>query len=66
MPDNTAAISRIESILNSGATKANIDGQMVEVDHEALRRRLRELQETNTTNPTTRPRLRRIDLSNAF
>lgn len=66
MPDNSAAIARIEKLLNSGATKMNVDGQMVEVDPEALRRRLRELQESDTNNPLASQRLKSIDLSNAF
>jgi len=66
MPDNRAAIARIEAILNSGAKRAVIDGQSVEVDHDQLRRRLRELKAEDTSNPETRPRLRSIDLSNAW
>lgn len=66
MPDNSAAIAKIENLLNTGATEAEIDGQKVKLDHTALRRRLRELQATHDDATTPRPRVAQVDLSTGF
>jgi hypothetical protein len=64
--DNTDEIARIRALLNSGATTVTVDGQTVVVDHDALRRRLRELQATDSENPIRRPRVSSINLTNAW
>lgn len=66
MPDNTAAIAQIRSLLNSGATQITVDGTTVQVTPDQLRRRLRELQATDTANPVKRPRVASINLGNAW
>lgn len=64
--DNSDEIARIRALLNSGATTISHDGQTVSLDQAALRRRLRELQATDSANPVKRPRVASINMSNAF
>jgi hypothetical protein len=63
MPDNSAAIAQIEAILNNGATSVTIDGTTVNYDFAELRRRLKELR--NTDPAYRRSRIGQIDLSNS-
>lgn len=63
MPDNSAAIAKIEAILNTGATSVTTDGTTVNYDFEELRRRLKELR--NTDPALKRSRIGQIDLSNS-
>ncbi len=64
MPDNTAKIALLQELLDTGATTAVIDGQTVSVDPASIRKRLRELQATDTANTTkTRPTFGTIDLT---
>lgn len=63
MPDNSAAIAKIEAILNVGATSVTTDGTTVNYDFEELRRRLKELR--NTDPNFRRSRIGQIDLSNS-
>lgn len=50
MPDNTAAIAAIRSLLESGATSVSTDGQTTTFDPAALRSTLAELERTDTAN----------------
>lgn len=63
MPDNSAAIAKIEAILNAGATSVTTDGTTVNYDFDELRRRLKELR--NTDPAYRRSRVGQIDLSNS-
>jgi hypothetical protein len=63
MPDNSAAIAKIEAILNTGATSVTTDGTTVNYDFDELRRRLKELR--NTDPAYRRSRIGQIDLSNS-
>lgn len=62
MPDNSAKIAHLESILDSGAIEAVIDGQKVRVDPAAIRKRLRELEATDDNITVKRPRASTLDL----
>ncbi|MEZ6068278.1 MAG: hypothetical protein R3B90_21765 [Planctomycetaceae bacterium] len=66
MPDNSQAIADIRALLNSGATTVVVDGQTVQLNHDSLRRRLRELQATDTAAPIKRPRVASIDASTGW
>jgi hypothetical protein len=63
MPDNSVAIAQIENILNIGATSVTVDGTTVNYNFEELRRRLKELR--NTDPAYRRSRIGQIDLSNS-
>jgi hypothetical protein len=63
MPDNSAAIAQIEAILNNGATSVTTDGTTINYDFAELRRRLKELR--NTDPAYRRSRIGQIDLSNS-
>jgi len=58
MPDNSAQIAELESILNTGAKKITTDGQSVEVDLAQVRRRLAELRATDTATAAADKRVR--------
>ncbi len=47
MPDNSAAIAKIEAILNTGATSVTTDGTNINYDLAELRRRLKDLRNTD-------------------
>ena len=65
MADNTAAIARLQAMLDTGATTAVIDGVTLTVDPKAIRKRIRELTLSDDaydgTNP--RPAFTAIDLT---
>ena len=62
MADNTAAIAQLEAILQAGASSVVVDGQAVTYDLKSIRRRLRELKNTDD-DATKRPPALSIDLS---
>lgn len=62
MADNTAEIARLRAILNSGQTSYSVEGQTVNYDLAAIRRRLQELIASDDTETVTRPRVSRIKL----
>lgn len=62
MPDNSAAIAKIEAILNAGASTVSTDGTTVTYNFAELRRRLKELRQADPA--FKRPRIGQIDLSN--
>ena len=55
MADNTEKIEELEEILDSGATRIEQDGTKVEIDPEAVRRRLVELRRQDDTIGDQRP-----------
>ena len=62
MADNTAEIARLREILNSGQSSYTIEGQTVNYDLGAVRKRLQELIATDDTETVRRPRASRIKL----
>lgn len=62
MANNTTEIAEIEAILNAGVSSGTVDGQSVSYDLPALRKRLRELKDSDDT-ATKRPTSLKIDLS---
>jgi len=64
MANNTAAIAKIQKILQAGASSGTIDGRSVTYDFAELRRQLRELQATDDTQKGRRPVVSRIRLGN--
>ncbi len=50
MPDNSAAIARIQAILQAGADQVVVDGQTIHYDFRVLRQQLRQLMLTDTSN----------------
>lgn len=63
MADNTAEIALLRKILNSGTGRVTVDGETVQYDLEAARKRLNELVATDDTETVKRPRASSIDLS---
>jgi hypothetical protein len=61
-----AEIERLETLLSSGATSVTSDGETVQIDQAAVRRRLAELQALQTGEHYRSRRVRTLDLSNAF
>lgn len=66
MADNSAEISRLESILNAGSRSTSVDGLMVVHDLGEIRKRLAELKSTDDNTQRRRSIFNRINLSNAF
>lgn len=61
-----AQIVQLESLLNSGATSIDSDGETIHLDQDALRRRLAELRARQSGNRHAQRRVRTLDLSRAF
>lgn len=61
-----AEIDDIEALLSSGATEIDSDGERIKIDHDALRRRVRELKSSLPGKRHVAQRVRGIDLRNAF
>jgi len=67
MPDNSAEIAALETVLNSGARSVSVDGVTTTFENaEQIRRRLRELRETDTANAGRRPRISTIDIGASY
>ena len=66
MADNSGKISEIEEIQNEGAQSVSVDGVSVSRDFAELRKRKRELQRTDNTAATKRPRISKIKLGQTF
>jgi hypothetical protein len=65
--DNSAEITVLEAILNSGAKSISTDGLSTEFDLDAVRKRLSELRQQQAPDLTrTRPRASTIDLSQVW
>lgn len=66
MPDNSAAITAIESILNSGTQSVSTDGLSTQFNLSELRKRLAELKATDDDTLAAgkvRPRTAKIRLN---
>ena len=64
MPDHSAEIAEIESILNSGVTETQVGSTKTKVDHKTLRERLQFLKDDDDTgNQTAKPKVIRASLS---
>lgn len=69
MADNSAEITEIETILNSGQTEISVDGLRTKVDFKELRKRLADLKATDGATQTAkmvRPVVSRIKIGNAW
>lgn len=67
MPDNSATITQLEAILNSGATSGTVDGQSVSFRSQSeIRARIRELQEADDSLRGRRPRVASIRVDTAW
>lgn len=55
MADNTEKIEELEEILDLGTTRIKTDGTEVEIDPDAVRRRLGELKRQDDTYGDPRP-----------
>lgn len=67
MPDNSATIADLEALLNSGANSIVVDGVTVGINHAEIRKRLRALRASDTSEsaqPNRRPVAATINLSN--
>ena len=62
MADNSAAIARIQAILQRGVSRAVIDGRVVEYDLPALAAQLRQLKASDDTLRGQRPYASTINL----
>jgi len=63
MADRSAEIARLEAILNAGARSVTTDGQKVDYDLDAIRRRLAELRAEDDNTLPKRPRAASIRLT---
>ena len=63
MADNTAAIAAIDTILNTGATDVEVDGQRVKYDQAQLRKQRAILAAADDTLKSKRPVASTINLS---
>lgn len=61
MADHSTEIERIQTILASGAKSIDVDGTRTQIDHAALRSRLRELQAQDDVHRGKRPVVSRIN-----
>lgn len=59
-------IVQLESLLNTGATAIDSDGESLQLSQDDIRRRLAELKALQTGNRHRQRRVRTIDLRNAF
>jgi hypothetical protein len=55
MADNSARISEIQALLESGATEVITDGTTVKLDHASLRKELRRLTAADDASRGRRP-----------
>jgi hypothetical protein len=62
MADHSSRISEIQELLRSGATRVETDGTTVELDHETLRRELRQLMAEDDVHRGRRPVASSINL----
>lgn len=62
MADNTEKIEELEDLLDAGATRIEQDGTKVEIDPDAVGRRLRELRRQDDTVGDQRPPFASINL----
>ena len=67
MADKSTEISQLEEILNSGARNAVIDGVTVTFENaDAIRRRLRELNDQDDSNQGRRPRISSVHIGKTY
>ncbi len=62
MADHSAEIAEIEATLNAGVNRTANDGEVIEVDLEQLRKRLKELRAEDRSQRPRRPRVSRMNL----
>lgn len=55
MPDNSAAIAKLEAILASGVRSGAADGESITYDPDSIRDQLAHLKRTDTTTRGRRP-----------
>lgn len=63
MADYSTEIARLEAILNAGAKSVTTDGQKVDYDFDAIRKRLAELRALDDNSLPKRPRAANIRLT---
>jgi hypothetical protein len=61
--DNTAKITKLQKILEAGATTVTVDGTTVTYDFDQIRREIMRLQSEDDTLKSKRPRVASIRLS---
>ncbi len=64
MADNSTEIIRIRTILASGARSVDVDGTRTQIDLDALRKRLRELEAGDDAYRGRRPVVSTMNLRN--
>lgn len=64
MADNTARITELRAILQSGVTTISINGTTTNVDLNQIRTELRQLMAEDNTQKSRRPRLASLNLRN--
>jgi hypothetical protein len=66
MPDNSAKIAELRTLLESGVSSSSVDGVSTSIDRESVRKELRRLEQADDTARLKRPVCASIDLSNCF
>ena len=60
--DNSAKITELETLLQSGANSVNVDGVSVSIDLDSVRKELRRLQAADSIQRRKRPAAATINL----
>ncbi len=66
MPDNSAKIAKIRSLLETGVSSTAVGDVSNSIDRESLRKELRRLEAEDDTLRSKRPPVATIDLSGLF
>ena len=61
--DNSAKITELETLLQSGANSVNVDGVSVAIDLDSVRKELRRLQAADSIQRRKRPAAATINLA---